>query len=324
MKAFVYAFDLPKKMKIVNDRAIPEPSKDEVKVKVLASSLNPVDFKIPEISAMASSRKDTPVGVDFCGKVESVGLNVKDVAVGDVVFGTTMKGTHAEYLTVKSNTVGKVPIDVDVKDAASAPCAGLTAYQGLAMVGAINAKSPLKILVIGASGGVGHYAVQIAKACNPTGTKVIAVCSGKNASFVKSLGADQILDYTEIGFDLPTAVTDADVVYDCVSPDTPYEEISKKCLKPNGKYVCANSPNMSDFLRKIVSGYLPFSIERGNFNLVMVNSNTKDLTALAELMSSKKVKTHISKTISLKEDELHAAYDLLRTHRTVGKIVVTF
>ena len=324
MKAFVYALDQPKKMKLVTDRPIPEASKDEVKVKVTVSSLNPVDYKVPEISAYASSRKDTPVGVDFAGSIAAVGSSVKDFAVGDVVYGTTMKGTLAEFLTVKASTVGKVPTQVDLKEAAAAPCAALTAYQGLQIVGAINAKAPLKILIIGASGGVGHYAVQIAKACNPTGTKVLAVCSGKNSAFVKGLGADKILDYTEIGFDLPTAVTDADVVYDCVTPDTPYEEVSKKCLKPSGKYVCANSSHMSDFLRKIVSGYLPFSIERGNFNLVMVNSNTKDLTALAELMSKKKVKSHISKTISMKEDELHAAYDLLKSHRTVGKIIVTF
>jgi len=329
MKSCVYDLAAAKKMKFETQAAPPAPVKSQVRVKVAAVGLNPVDYKIPEVSVMANSRKGTSVGVDFSGVVEAVGENVSDLKIGDLVFGMaggtrSGPGTLSELLTVPAGALAKIGQHTELAEAGAAPCAALTALQGLRMVGAYKAKAPLKILVIGASGGVGHMVVQLAKVGNPAGTKVLAVCSGKNAAFVKSLGADEILDYTEIGFDLATAVTDADVVYDCVTPDTPYEEVSKKCLKPTGKYVCANTGFMSDWVRAMVSSYLPFSIERSNFKIVMCNSNTKDLAELAELMSSKKIKVHISKTVKFNEAEVEAAFDLLKSHRTVGKIVVTF
>ena len=323
MKAYVYDMDLPKKMKLVSDKSLSEPSDDEVQIKVSAASLNPINYKLATFPGASLAIGNNIIGSDFAGNVVSIGSKVSDIKVGDRVYGMA-RGSLAEYINCKTSRLAKVGTNTDIKEAAGAPCAALTAYQGLKMVGALNSPSPIKILIIGASGGVGHYAVQLAKACNPADTTVIAVCSGKNSVFVKSIGADRVIDYTDSSFDLPAAVNDADVVFDCVSPDTHYEELSKKCLKPTGKYVCANSNRMvGDMLRKVVSGFLPFNLERDNFNLVMCDANTKDLEDLAELLEQGKLKTHVSRVFKFDETELEEAFDVLKSQRAVGKLVVS-
>lgn len=294
-------------MKMVSDHASTEPDANSVKVKVTAVGLNPLDVKVPFIPIYAKNRAASPVGVDFAGTIVALGSKVKDFKEGDVVYGIQMGGSLAEFINISAHAIAKIGKGFDVIEAAATPVAALTAMQGLRMVDALHSDKPLTIVILGASGGVGHLAVQLAKVCNPPGTKVVAVCSSKNATFVAGLGADTVLDYTKQGFDLSKAVNDADVVYDLI----PYpEDTAMKCLKKGGKYVTAVPPMEPS--------------TNPAFNVVFCESNTQDLTELAKLYEAKKIKTHISKTVKMAvQQELEDSMELLRSHRTVGKIVVT-
>ena len=326
MRAFKYAYETPTKLVWTDAHPNPEAKalgKDEVVATPIAVSLNPVDYKVPDIPHFAKVRKDTPVGIDFAGRVVAVGAKVTHFKVGDLVFGAS-EGALAEKIVAKEKRIAKFDDVKMAEQLCCLPVAALTAWQGLQQGGCLNAKTPKKILVLGASGGVGHFAVQLAKKTNPVGSKVVAVTSTKNVTFVKSLGADEVLDYTEIGFDLAASVTEADLVFDCVSPDFEYEPIARKCLKKKtGVYVAANSSRTSDWIRSGLSASLPFNVQRGNYKLIMVDVTTADLQAVGELAQQGKLKANIQRQVAFNEDALRGALDLLKSHRTVGKIVVS-
>ena len=326
MRAFKYDYEHP--TKFVWTETYPTPTsvgKDEVLISPIAMSLNPVDYKIPEIAPMAKSRKDTPVGIDFAGRVVSVGAKVTDLSPDDIVFGAC-EGALAERIIAKRKKITKVASSSDANELSTLPIAALTAYQGLRRGDCLNAKTPRRILVLGASGGVGHFAVQLAKKTNALGSTVVAVTSTKNVAFVKSFGADEVLDYTEIGFDLVASLADrpVDMVFDCVTPDFDYEATARKCVKKNGIYVAANSGRTADWIRAGLSSVLPFNVQRSSYVLIMVDVNSKDLTEVAELISAGLIKPHVSRVVAFNETAIREAFDLLKSHRTVGKIVVSF
>jgi NADPH:quinone reductase-like Zn-dependent oxidoreductase len=328
MRAFKYDYDHPNKFVWTDAFAAPVTvGKDEVLVATIAVSLNPVDYKIPDLAPFAKSRKDTPVGIDFAGRILQVGSKVTDLKVDDIVYGASA-GALAEKIIAKRKKIAKVETTDLASTLATLPIAALTALQGLRRSDCLGSKTPRRILILGASGGVGHFAVQLAKQTNAVGTSVIAVTSTKNVAFVKSLGADEVLDYTEIGFDLVASLGAADrqvdLVFDCVSPAFDYESTARKCLKKSGLYVAANSGRTSDWIRAGMSSFLPFNVERGAYALIMADINTKDLEEVAELVKAGTVKPHISRDVKFNETGIREALDLLKSHRVVGKIRVLF
>src|ERR1700674_4129776 len=206
MKAIVHTQYGPPDVLQFTEVAKPTPRDNEVLIKVCAASVNPADRYLmrgaPLIRRIPGLRtpKDKQLGVDVAGQVEAVGRNVTQFKPGDAVFGTC-RGAFAEYactcesaMVMKSALVMK-PDNVTFEQAASAPVAALTALQGLRDKGRIQPGQ--KVLINGAAGGVGTFAVQIAKSF---GTEVIGVCSTRNVDMVRSIGADQVIDYTQADF----------------------------------------------------------------------------------------------------------------------------
>ena len=291
----------------IKDIETPKIKEGEVLVKTKAFSINPVDYKT-RAGGAAAKRLKLPIilGWDLCGEVTETHKNSK-FKVGDIVFGmVNFPGegkTYAEYVAAPEEHVTLKPENISVAEAAAIPLAALTAYQALIKEGKIQSGS--KVLVLGASGGVGHLAVQIAKS---VGAYVIGVASGKNEEFLINLGVDQFIDYTQEDFE--KLVKDVDVALDCVGGGTALKAIS--VIKNGGKLISLPSP---------------ISKESNNVNLkveipwVLVHSDQKDMNVITDLLKNGKLKVHIDKTFSF--DRVGDAHDYLEHEKIVGKIVVT-
>jgi NADPH:quinone reductase-like Zn-dependent oxidoreductase len=200
MKAFfTTAYGGPEVMKL-GELPDPVPRAGEVLVAVRAASVNPVDWKVRRGELkIVSGRPPKILGSDFAGTVAALGAGVTGLAIGAAVCGTTRmmlraQGSHAERVAVPAKRVAPVPAGLSFEEAAALPVAALTALNGLRRCGDLRGKA---VVVVGATGGVGHFAVQIAKA---RGARVTAVCSGRNAERARALGADEVLDYRQEDF----------------------------------------------------------------------------------------------------------------------------
>ncbi|MDB5023978.1 MAG: NADPH:quinone reductase [Mucilaginibacter sp.] len=216
----------------------PEPAKDEVLVKVYATSVNPVDWKIREGLRMDKFPSDLPLipGWDVSGVVEKVGEAVRQFKKADQVYGRpdpTKNGAYAEYIVVKANQLAFKPKSIDHVNAAAVPLAGLTAWQGLFDRG--HLQKGQKVLIHGASGGVGTFAVQFAKW---KGAYVIGTASDANLAFVKQLGADEVIDYKNENFE--ERLTGIDLVFDTIGGDT--QKRSIQVLKNEGRLITTLKP----------------------------------------------------------------------------------
>ena len=208
----------------------PEPQAGEVLVKVHASSLNPVDLGVRagHLQGMLNSTLPFVPGLDFAGVVEAVGSEVKDVAVGDAVYGYSnlmRQGAHAEYAVVGANEIAPKPRSLDFVGAAAVPLAAITAWQGLFDVGGLQGGQT--VLIHGAGGGVGSFAVQFALA---KGARVIGTAGSDKQSLLNELGVTQAIDYTSTKFE--EVVQEVDVVFDTVGGEL--IERSLSALKPGG------------------------------------------------------------------------------------------
>src|SRR5436190_7719212 len=222
----------------------PTPADDQLLVKVHAASVNPLDWHymrgtpyLVRTDSGFGKPEDPRLGVDFAGTVEAVGKNVKRFKPGDEVFGGR-DGAFAEYVTVREErAVVLKPANVTFEQAASVPVAGITALQALRDKGAIQAGQ--KVLINGASGGVGTFAVQIAKTL---GADVTGVCSTRNLDLVKSLGADRVIDYTKEDF------TNSPERYDVLVDNVANRSLSecRRVIKPNGRYVLVGGGGPND------------------------------------------------------------------------------
>src|SRR5213595_1094975 len=272
----------------------PVPNDDQILVRVRAASVNPYDWHFVEgtpyvMRAMGvglRKPKDTRLGVDFAGTVEAVGKNVTQFKPGDEVFGGR-GGAFAQYVCPRATrAVALKPASASFEDAASVNIAGITALQALRDKGKVQ--SGQKVLINGASGGVGTFAVQIAKSLD---AGVTGVCSTRNVDLVRSLGADHVIDYTKEDF--TKSGQRYDVILDNVGTQ-PLLSFSH-VLIPKGKYVMIGGGGPNDqgligpLFRPIQAMLLsPFvSQEMGMF---MADTNQKDLAVLADLMQSGKVK----------------------------------
>src|SRR5436190_8426202 len=305
MKAVVYTrFGSPDVLEI-RDIKKPVPNDDQVLVKVRAASVNPLDWHFmrgtPYVMRvmMAGIRKpkDPRLGVDYAGTVEAVGRNVTQFKPGDDVFGNR-SGAFAEYLCARADrTIALKPANLTFEQAAAIPVAGLTALQGLRDKGKVQPGQ--KVLINGASGGVGTFAVQIAKTF---GADVTGVCSTRNLDLVRSLGADHVIDYTKEDF------TKSGQRYDLILDNVGTQPLLgfTRVLNPKGKYVLIGGGGPGDqgligALARPLKALVLSQFVTQEMGMMFADLNQKDLSILADLMQAGKVTPVIDRTYPLSQ-----------------------
>lgn len=304
------------------DVARPAPADDEVLVKVRAASVNPLDWHYVEgtpylvrIDRGFGKPEDPRLGVDFAGTVEAVGKSVRRFKPGDEVFGAKL-GAFGEYVSVREErAIALKPANITFEQAASVPIAALTALQALRDKG--HLKAGQKVLINGASGGVGTFAVQIAKSY---GAEVTGVCSTKNIELVRSLGADHVIDYTREDF------TRGAERYDLIVDNVGTHSVSdyRRVLSPNGNYVMIGSATIGNWFGWLAIPFeawvrSPFMSQK--FGMMLAELNQNDLAVLGDLMQSGKVTPAIDRTYKLSETAEALRY--LEKGHARGKVVLT-
>lgn len=286
------------------DAPRPAPGPGEVLVRVSAAGVNPVDWKIRSGMLKIPIPMPAILGYDVSGVVESAGAEVKGFKAGDEVYSymsITHGGGYAEYVAIPESQVARKPKSIDHVHAAGVPLAALTAWQ--AMFDTAGLKPGQTVLIHAGAGGVGHFAVQLAKA---KGARVIATASEKNHEFLKGLGADQVIDYRTQKFE--ELAKDVDVVFDMIGGDT--LERSYQVVKPGGFLVSIVQPPAPDKLK-----------ERGiRGTIFLVQPSAAQLTEIAALIDAGKVKPHVSETFPLQEAA--KAQEKSEAGQTRGKIVL--
>jgi NADPH:quinone reductase-like Zn-dependent oxidoreductase len=324
MKAIIYCDYGPANLKF-QDVEKPTPADDQLLVRVHVASVNPLDWHYVEgtpylmraVAAGLRKPKETRLGVDFAGTVEAVGKNVTKFKPGDEVFGGRT-GAFAEYVCVReSRAVALKPASVPFEQAASVPIAGITALQALRDKGQVQAGQ--KVLINGASGGVGTFAVQIAKSY---GAEVTGVCSTRNLDLVRSLGADHVIDYTKEDF------TKAKQLYDLVVDNVGNRPLleCRRVLKPNGIFVLVGGGGPKEQgligpMAKPIKAMLLSPFVSQKIMMILAQLNHDDLAFLADLMQSGKVKPVIDRTYKL--SEVPEAILYLEEGHARGKVVIS-
>ncbi len=300
----------------------PVPNDNQVLVKVRANSVNPLDLTIRGpllLRPLFGLRKpkDTRLGVDYAGTVEAVGKNVTNFKPGDEVFGGK-NGALAEYICVLADrAVVLKPSNMTFEQAAAVPVAAITALQGLRDKGKIQ--SGQKVLVNGASGGVGTFAVQIAKSF---GTEVTGVCSPRNVDLVRSIGADHVIDYTKEDF--TKSEQRYDLIYDLVGNHSFSER--RRILNPNGICVMAGiggagwHDGFAIRLAGELNAYVRSRFVSQKFIAYIAQFNKQDMTLLADLMQSGKITPVIDRTYKLNQTADALRY--LEQGHARGKVVI--
>ena len=323
MKASIYTKYGPPDVLELKEVEKPAPNDDEVLIKVYAASVNPAELHLlradPFFARFYSGLlkpKNTILGADISGTIEAVGRNIKLFHIGDEVFGDLSDsgwGGYAQYVCAPENALALKPANISFAEAAAVPLAATTALQGLRNKGHIQQGQ--KVLINGASGGVGTFAVQIAKSF---GTEVTGVCSSRNLDLVRSIGADHVIDYTQIDF------TKNGQHYDLIFDAVGNRSVSdfKRALSPNGICAVAGFTNFSHLLRIIVQGsWVSITGSKKIGLMETAKPNHKDLVFIKELIEAGKVKPVIDRRYPL--SEVTEAFRYLETKRARGKIVIT-
>ena len=317
----------------------PAPGDQQVLIKVRASSVNPMDcgelkgvpyifravFGLPSPTVTRPSRP----GVDVAGLVEAVGRNITQFRPGDEVFGACIddpqapgvkvwlhrQGAFAEYVCAPESILIMKPDNVTFEEAASVPVAALTALQGLRDKGQIQPRQ--KVLINGAAGGIGTFAVQIAKSL---GAEVTGVCSTRNVNMVRSIGADHVIDYVQEDF---TKRGDRyDLLFDCVG-NRSLPEI-RRVLNPKGICVMVgdlSGRGMISFFARMISALVSSRFASQKLVTFLARPNKADLTILSDLMKAEKIKPAIDKRYSLRE--VPEAIRYVAENHARGKVVIT-
>lgn len=306
MKAIrIHEFGGPEVLKY-EDAPMPTPESDEVVIKVYASGVNPIDWKIRAGHGQEKFPIEFPLipGWDVSGEIEEVGNDILNFRKGDEVYSRpdpTRDGTYAEYVVVKADQVNSKPKCLDHDKAAAIPLAGLTAWQGLFEHG--NLEAGQKVLIHAASGGVGTFAVQFAKW---KGAYVIGTASEENIDFLYDLGADEVIDYKTQKFE--DKVKDVDLVFDLIGGET--QKRSLQVIKKGGRLVTTVKPENQEAAKEKdiqVIGY-------------MAKSFPADLQQIADLVDSGKIKPIVTEILPLKDAA--EAQRKIESHHTRGKIVL--
>jgi len=301
---------------VIKNIAKPRCHCNNILLKVHACSLNPIDYKIKlgKFRLFTAFKKYKTVASDFCGEVVEVGSQVKDYHLGDFVYGMVnplKTGTCSEYVLVKPNEIYHKPPNIDVYETAALPIASLTAYQALVYLGKIKSRKAPKVLINGSSGGVGHFAVQIAKYL---GAEVTAICSFRSRHFVHSLGADTIIDYTKES--LFVYGTKYDIIFD-VQGNLLYKNI-KKYLTNDGCYINTQPDNMS--VIKNAFGVVSSVFTKKKAKFILASSKPKDLKEISNMIASGHLRVTIEKKYSL--EDVSNAFAQLERGRVQGKLII--
>jgi len=324
MKAIVYhEFGSPDVLRL-EEVDKPVPNDNQLLIKVRAVSVNPLDWHFmegtPYLGRLPAFGLLKPrverLGVDYAGTVEAVGKNIKEFKPGDEVYGNKF-GAFAEYIVATDKALTLKPASLSFEQAASLPVAALTALQALRDSGKLQPGQ--KVLINGASGGVGTFAVQIAKAF---GAEVTGVCSGRNVELVRSLGADHVIDYTKEDF--TKRAERYDLILDNVGNRSPLE--CRRALNPNGKIVVVGGGGVNDsrWTGPLVGVMKMLALKRfvtQEMTMMLAEMNRKDLTLLEDLIQTGKVKVVIDRTYTF--SQFPEAMRYLEEGHARGKVVVT-
>ncbi len=297
----------------------PAPRENQVLIKIHASSINAVDYHSrrakpviirPMLGGMFRP-KDPRLGSDVAGKVEAVGADVKQFRPGDEVFGFTA-GAFAEYACSRETSLTLKPANISFEEAAAVPVGGLTALQGLRDTARIQAGQ--KVLIQGASGSVGIFAVQLAKAF---GAEVTAVCSTRNLDLAGSLGADHVIDYTREDF------TRSGKHYDLIFAVNGYHSLRAyaRALHPDGMYVCAGGTMPQIFEALLLGPLVSRIVGRKLRSMGVSKVNQDDLMYLAELLKSGMIRPVIDRCYPL--NQVAEAFRYVEGTHPQGKVVIT-
>lgn len=307
--AYYEEFGGPKSVK-TGKLELPDLKEGEVLIKIKAAGVNPVDAVITNGYYKDMMPHSFPIipGWDVAGVIEDRGHAARRFDVGDEVYAYARRpevkwGTFAEYLIIPDSYLAKRPQSISLEEAAAIPLAGLTAYQALYVAG--NLTKGQKLLILGSSGGVGSFAIQLAKV---KGAEVIGVASKKNHDYMRSLGADHTIDYKDQ--DIGKAVKQiypegVDLIFDCTSGESLQQSL--KGLKDSGKLV--SILNQGEDLDKKI-----------DFEFVFVEPNAKQLEHFRQLVEDGKIKVEVKKTYAL--EEAGEALEQIQSSHTTGKIVV--
>jgi NADPH:quinone reductase-like Zn-dependent oxidoreductase len=298
----------------------PAPGDDEVLIKVHAASVNPFDWHslrgMPYLfRIMMGLRKPkiTRLGVDVAGQVAAVGRNVTQLEPGDEVFGSC-RGAFAEYACASESALAAKPRNMTFEQAASVPVAAYTALQSLRDSGKISPGQ--KVLINGAAGGVGTFAVQIAKSF---GAEVTGVCSARNVDMVRSIGADRVIDYTQEDF--TRSGQRYDLILDCFWNHS--WSACRRALNPNGAYVIVGGPGgrWGGPMARLIKALVLSRFVSQNLVLCRARGSKEDLTLLRELIEAGKVTPVIDRRYSL--SEVPQAMGYLGEGHARGKVVIS-
>lgn len=290
----------------------------DVLVKVVAASVNPLDWRrmrgapfLVRLGGGLLTPKNSRIGADIAGIVETVGKDVTEFQPGDAVFSDIGAGGFAEYVAVPEKLLVQKPENASFADAAAVPVAGLTALQGLRDKGKLQAGQ--HIVVNGASGGVGTYAVQIAKAW---AAEVTAVCSTRNLEMVRSIGADHVIDYTQEDFTKNGRCYD--LIYDAVGNKS--VAAYNRALNPNGKAIVAGFTTMPRMLQVMTLGALSSKITGKEIAPLMAHIVKDDLAFLADMLAAGRIRSVIDRCYPLAE--VAEAMRYVETKRAQGKVII--
>jgi len=320
MKAAIYTRYGPPDVLQIKDVEKPVPKDNEVLIRVRAASVNPLDWHFMRgtpyfLRMMTGLRKpkDKRLGVDVAGQVEAVGRNVTQLKPGDEVFGAC-RGAFAEYACTSESALVMKPYNVTFEQAASVPVAAFTALQGLRDKGHLQPGQ--KVLINGAAGGVGTFAVQIAKSF---GADVTGVCSTRNVDMVRSIGADRVIDYTQEDF--TQSGQRYDLIFDCVGNHS--LSACRRVLNPKGTYIAVGGPGgwwLDPLTRMLRTLVLSWFVSQ-KLVMFLAKPSKEDLTIIGQLMEAGKVAPVIDKRYSL--SEVPEAIRYLEEGHARGKAVIT-
>jgi len=320
MRSIVYSHGASADVLKLEEIDKPLPADDEVLIKIRAAALNPLDYHflrhtfIRRIMAKLSKVKILKPGRDVAGEVEAVGRNVTQFKAGDEVFGGC-NGAFAEYVCARESKLAIKPSKVSFAEAAATPVAGLTALQGLRDKAQLQPGQ--KVLINGAAGGVGTFAIQIAKTL---GGEVTGVCSTRNVELVRSIGADRVIDYTREDF--TSNGKQYDVIFDLVANHSFAEH--RRALTPKGIYIGAGMIGLSGSTFGLLSRLIP-ELVRWRFVSqksvsLMAKLDTNDLNVLGALIAEGKVKPVIDRRYRL--SEVPDAVSYLEEGHARGKVII--
>jgi len=315
---------------IITDVETPVCGDSDVLVEIHAASLNPIDFKIRDgqLKFLRAYKFPWIMGHDLAGVVTQTGSKVTKFKKGDRVFsrpGNGRTGSLAEFIAVDENELAPIPNNITFEEAASIPLVGLTSWQALFDIA--HMKRGDRVFIQAGAGGVGTFAIQLAK---HFGAHVITTTSSRNTEFVKSLGADEVIDYTSQKFE--EVLRNVDIVFDTLGGEALYN--SFQILKPGGWVVSiAGDPDQHlaedmnlNFIKKQILRLVGRKANKlaekaqAHYRFIFMHSSGQQLTQIAELLESGKIKPNIDKVFSFEDSQ--KAVDYLELGRSRGKVVV--